>query len=145
MVLTDPLDLRSRRALRALVFALHRRTATTRTQFPLRVCVGGPDGVVGEFVVSATDRLDLPARTDVLGALVDAATSPTPWVWIERRGLLEDHLADAAWLAATLQVAAESGRDLGFFVVTRKGWRDPRSGASHAWVRPRQGPPGEAA
>ena len=51
---------------------------------------------------------------------------------------LEVQDVDLAWLRAVAAVHGESGHVVPYVVVTRTGWRDPRSGASRTWVRLRQ-------
>ena len=60
---------------------------------------------------------------------------PAPWVWLTRSGELALHDLDVAWLAAAATAYAEAGADLTMVVVTRRGWRDPRSGVGRTWVR----------
>lgn len=142
---SEPLDAHLARRLRGLVARLFRRTARTRAGFPLRVCVGDLAAVApASFTVRPEDRLDLDSRTEILSALLDAVRSargahrdPVPWIWLERRGTPHWHDADAAWLAAAAQAAGEADADLGFVVVTRRGWYDPRSTVRREWARPR--------
>mgnify|MGYP001371464971 CR=1 FL=1 len=78
----------------------------------------------------------LPA--DVVAAMIGRRGSPpapSPWVWLTRTGGLALHDVDVQWLAAAVTAYAEAGADLTMVVVTRRGWRDPRSGAEQTWVR----------
>jgi hypothetical protein len=45
---------------------------------------------------------------------------------------------DLAWLRTVATVNGETERDLAYVVVTRDGWRDPRTGAGRTWLRLRQ-------
>jgi hypothetical protein len=63
-----------------------------------------------------------------------AGTEPR-LVWLTRPGDLALQDLDAAWLAATRAAGAEAGLPLTMVVVTRHGWRDPRSGAGRTWKR----------
>ena len=56
-------------------------------------------------------------------------------MWLTRTGdfVLED--PDAAWLSAARSAYAEAGLCITMVVVTRRGWWDPRSGASRKWKR----------
>jgi len=76
-------------------------------------------------------------RTDLVGAVLRLLDDP-PWVWLTRAGSLELQDVDVAWLGATLAAARERGSDPAFVVVTRHGWRDPRSGTGQRWRRIRQ-------
>ncbi len=58
--------------------------------------------------------------------------------WLTRPGPLDVQDVDLAWLRAVTAVNGETERDLAYVVVTRDGWRDPRSGAGRTWLRLRQ-------
>ena len=55
--------------------------------------------------------------------------------WLTRPGGLELQDVDLAWLRVVAAVNGETGRSLPFVVVTRGGWRDPRSGVGRSWRR----------
>ena len=59
----------------------------------------------------------------------------TPIVWLTRPGELDLQDVDAAWLAASRAAFAEAERELTFVVVTRTGWRDPRTATQRTWRR----------
>ena len=61
-----------------------------------------------------------------------------PLVWLTRPGELDLQDVDAAWLAAARTAYAEAAAPLTMVVVTRRGWRDPRSGVRREWKRLRQ-------
>jgi hypothetical protein len=77
-------------------------------------------------------------RTEIVGATLRALHDP-PWVWVTRSGPLSLQDADAAWLGPTFAAAGERGVEVGYVVVTRHGWLDPRSGLLQQWkrIRPR--------
>jgi hypothetical protein len=58
--------------------------------------------------------------------------------WLTRPGDLDVQDVDLAWLRAIAAVSDETDRMLPFVVVTRRGWRDPRTGAGRSWARLRQ-------
>ncbi len=94
--------------------------------------------------------LDHALRTDVLEAMVrrlgvdGADDSPghprAPLAWLTRRGPLDAQDLDLAWASAARSAAAELGHPLLLVVVTRRGWRDPVTGATRTWrrLRPRR-------
>jgi hypothetical protein len=132
-VLLDPLPLRDRRLLREAVLAL--ATTEHRHHFPPQLHVGTPGGAT----VTVTDDRDWDhgLRTELMGAVLRSLDDP-PWVWVTRLGPLSFQDVDAAWLGPAVTAAQERGSDLAFVVVTRHGWRDPRSGAGQQWRRIRR-------
>jgi hypothetical protein len=132
-VLLDPLPVRDRRLLREAVLAL--ATTEHRRHVPPRLHVGTPGG----RTVTVTDdpEWDHGLRTEMVGAVLRSLDDP-PWVWVTRAGTLSLQDVDASWLAAAVAAALERGSDPAFVVVTRHGWRDPRSGAGQQWRRIRQ-------
>ena len=125
----------------------HVRSVSTTRRFPPVLHVGTPGAAVRRFTVLDHEPTDHALRVDVVAAMrgrrVDGGS---PWVWLTRAGQLEPSRLDAAWLRAASTAYAEAGvADLTMVVVTRRGWRDPRSGVSRTWVRLRTGPaPGGA-
>jgi hypothetical protein len=93
------------------------------------------------FALTPGDDADHALRTDVVAALLRRTTRPgvEPVLWLTRPGPLDLQDEDAAWLAAARAATGEAGRALTMVVVTRKGWRDPRSGVQRTWrrLRPR--------
>ncbi len=133
-VLLHPLPARDRRLLRAAVLAL--ATTEHRHRFPPVLHVGTPGGPT----VTVTDAADWDhgLRTEIVGAVLRSLDDP-PWVWVTRAGCLATlQDVDAAWLAPTVAAVQERGGDPSFVVVTRHGWRDPRSGTTQRWRRIRQ-------
>ncbi len=130
-MLIDPPPARERRLLRTAVLAL--AVAEHRHRFPAVLHVGTPGGPT----VSVTDdpAWDHGLRTEMVGAVLRSLHDPR-WVWVTRSGALAPlQDVDAAWLSPTLAAARERGCDPAFVVVTRHGWRDPRSGANRHWRR----------
>ncbi len=132
-VLLDPLPALDRRLLRQAVLAL--ATTEHRRRFPPMVHVGTPGGPI----VSVADDPDWDhgLRTEMIGAVLRALGDPS-WVWVTRAGSLALQDVEAAWLGPTVAAAHERGSDPAFVVVTRHGWRDPRSGVGRTWRRIRQ-------
>jgi hypothetical protein len=87
---------------------------------------------------SAYDALDDAQRCDILEAVLRRTPDDDALTWLTRPGALDLQDADAAWARAVSAVTGETGRPLWFVVVTRKGWRDPRSGIGREWRRLRQ-------
>ena len=133
-VLLDPLPARERRLLRTAVLAF--ATTEHRHHAPPLLHVGTPGGPT---VTVADDRAwDHGLRTEIVGAVLRSLDDPA-WVWVTRTGPLATvQDVDAAWLAPAVAAAQERGGDPAFVVVTRHGWRDPRSGTSQQWRRIRQ-------
>ena len=75
--------------------------------------------------------------TELVGAVLRSLEDP-PWVWVTRVGPLSLQDVDVAWLGPTVTAAHERGADPAFVVVTRHGWRDPRSGVGQQWQRIRR-------
>lgn len=95
--------------------------------------------------VHPDESTDHTLRTDVLAATfarsvrtARAATDDRVLVWLTRTGPLDLQDVDVAWLAAARAATAEAGLDLTLVIVTRHGWRDPRSGTTTTWKRLRQ-------
>lgn len=127
-------------ALRSQVAALRARSPRGKAVFPVRIAAlpALPGPAAGpEFTVGSGEHLDLAARTEAVGTLLDLAgdTERPPWLLLFRPGRPGVHDADAEWLAAALAAYGETGRELTFVVITRTGWYDPRSGACRTWAR----------
>jgi hypothetical protein len=143
--LREPLARRTQLLLRAAVLA--HVSAERRRVHPAALHVGVPGGPVAALALDAVEPSDPGLRTDVVAALrvraardglADAADA---LVWLTRAGGLELQDVDVRWLAAARAAYDEAGAALSFVVVTKQGWRDPRSGLSRTWVRlrPRRG------
>lgn len=135
---TDDFTLAERRGLRSAVLELKARSP--RGRFAIRVGAGLPGGPAHWFEIDRDDRLDHALRTEVAAALVHRVrpSTPVPWLWITRPGPLSVVDADLAWSAAGRAALAEAHLTTRFIVVTRHGWREPTTGAGHAWDRLRQ-------
>ncbi|MGZ4445924.1 MAG: hypothetical protein ACXVWZ_00400 [Nocardioides sp.] len=116
-----------------------------RRVHPTVLHVGTPGGPHPVFAFAADDPAgldDQALRADVVAALLRRARRggvSEPLVWVTRPGGLELQDCDVAWLAAARTAYAEADVPLTLVVVTRRGWRDPRSGVGRVWkrVRPR--------
>jgi hypothetical protein len=135
--LGEPLAAPVRRALRQAVLD-HAVSERRRTYLPL-LHVGFP-GVRDVLHPARHDEpVDHGLRADLVAALVRrAGLGGTPLVWLTRPGDLVLQDVDAAWLAGARQAFGEAGLPLVYVVVTRNGWRDPRSGLERHWVRMRR-------
>lgn len=122
-------------AMRAAVLAF--KASEPRRNFPAVVHVGTPGGRVASFVDLPADRLDHGLRTEVMAALLSRALlhDRQPVTWLTRSGGLGTHDADLAWLAAARSAYGEADVPLAMAVVTRDGWRDPRTGRGATWKR----------
>ncbi len=102
--------------------------------------VGTPGAPTADLELGADEPTDHGLRCDLVAALVRRAHrgGPVPMVWLTRAGDLEPQDVDLAWLAAARAAYAEAGLALTMVVVTRHGWRDPRSATSRTWRRLRQ-------
>ena len=122
--------------LRRLV--LDHKVAERRHRFPAVLHLGGPGRPEVGRLDESTQTLDHALRCEVLGALLRRAADTPVLAWLTRPGALDVQDVDLAWLRAVAAVNGETGRSLRYVVVTRTGWRDPRSGAGRTWARLRQ-------
>lgn len=135
------------RALRAAVVQVAARGP--ERVFAPTLSVGDPTGPHASYVdrsraaavvTDGSGRLDHALRTDVVSALLatvqrpDVATAQ-PITWLARPSSHEEPDCERDWLAAATAAHAELGLPLVYVVVTRHGWRDPRSGAGRSWRR----------
>lgn len=137
--LREPLAPTLRRLLRRAVLD-HALSERRRHHVP-RVHVGVPGAVEAVYAEQPGEPHDHTLRTDVVAAMARRAGRgdlPAPMVWVTRSGELELQDLDAAWLAAARAAYAERATPLVFVVANRHGWRDPRSGLTHTWVRLRR-------
>lgn len=139
-----PIPERLGRALRRAV--LDHRTTERRSTFAPRLQVGWPGGPVEVLACGPPGSTDHALRTDIVAALLARAVRQhradrlpgEPIVWLTRPGGFEPQDADMDWLAAARSAAGEAQLPLTMVVVTRQGWRDPRSGERRTWVRLRE-------
>jgi hypothetical protein len=135
--LTEPLPRGTRVLLRRAVRD-HVASERRRSGCPTVLHVGRPGGTVASLDLADAEPTDPGLRTDLVAALrVRAGAAPDHLVWLTRWGDLELQDVDAQWLAAARAAYAEAQVPLTFVVVTRRGWRDPRSGVSRTWARVR--------
>ncbi|HYF74034.1 MAG TPA: hypothetical protein VD864_14485 [Nocardioides sp.] len=135
----EPVDRAAALVLRRAVLD-HVRTERRRW-FPALLHVGMPGGPAEVFAADPGEPLDHALRADVVAALLHRARrrgGAVPMLWLTRPGPLELQDVDAAWLSAARTATAEAGTVLTLVVVTRRGWRDPRSGVRQEWKRLRQ-------
>lgn len=141
-VLIDPVSAAERTRWRAAVLDL--RSDVRRVFAPL-LHAGTPGGLAATYAVRSDPHLDAGLRADLARVLIERtrrADAPAAF-WLTRPGMLDLHDLDAQWLAAVVRACREAGVDDTFVVVTREGWRDPRSGAGCTWkrLRPRAAAP----
>jgi hypothetical protein len=114
------------------------RARESRRVFDTVVHLGRLGGPRDSFVVRAQDlpALDPALCTDVVSSMVEQ--SPPEWctVWLSRAGVPQLHDVDQLWHAAAGVAFGIHGRLLeGFYVLTRSGWLDVRTGESKVWKR----------
>lgn len=138
MPVSAPITRTEHTVFRAAVIEFKESSPRGRT--PVSLLVGAHGHDVARHVVAAEQILDQALRTDISAALLQrtAAAAGHRWAWLTRSGSLALHDADVAWSAAWQAACAESGVDVAFVVVTRTGWRDPRSGVVREWSRLRR-------
>ena len=133
MEVREPVGLGHRQLLRRAVVE-HVRTLPGRS-YPPVLHVGRPGGAVHRFQIRVDEPTDHALRADVVAAMLGRSGPDAPWVWLTRMGDLVLHDLDVQWLAAASTAYTEAGVDLTLVVVSRRGWRDPRSGVGRTWVR----------
>lgn len=99
--------------------------------------LGGPHR---SFVFRAQDRpvMDRGLRVQVMCSLLDEHEDDVTdaVVWLVRPGVPELSDLDLEWQsAAGFAFATRDTRPAGFYVVTRAGWLDVRTGESRVWKR----------
>lgn len=142
-MIQEPVPTLLERVLRRAVRA--QASAEGRCQRPPALHVGIPGGRVRSFELPDDGPLDLALRIEALEAMCrdHLADDVVPLVWLTRPP--DGHDAeDLAWAAAVGCAGAELGVRLDLVVVTRRSWRDPRSGVGRRWTRLRR-PAGQAA
>ena len=130
--LSEPLSRHTRRMLRRAV--LDHVSEERRRVHPPALHVGEPGGRVASLTLDPGEPTDQGLRVDVVAALRVRA-GDDPLVWLTRPGGLELQDVDACWLSAARAAYTEAPGPLTFVVVTRQGWRDPRSGLVRTWAR----------
>jgi hypothetical protein len=134
----EPLTPQTHTLLRRAV--LEHRVSERRRTFPPVLHVGVPGALELAVDHDAEGPMEHGLRADLVAACLrhTCVGEVVPLVWVTRSGdfVLED--SDAAWLSAARSAYAEAGVPLTMVVVTRRGWWDPRSGASREWKRLRR-------
>ncbi len=120
------------------------RAGQVRRRFPAGLHAGAPAGPRVSTELADLRSYDAGLRADVAARLLDLVPSDVPaacCAWLTRPGDTEPQDCDVAWLAAADTAFAMHGlRPAGFYVVTRTGWLDPRSGERRVWKRLRLRP-----
>lgn len=122
--------------LRLEVAALRRRES--RRVFDAAVSVGLLGGAHDSFVVRAADLgvVDTGLQVDLVCGLLESADPGWCAAWLTRAGEVDLHDVDLAWMSAARRAFAIHERELvGFYVVTRHGWRDMTTGQQRVWKR----------
>lgn len=140
-VITEPVPRPLQRVLRRAV--LDHARGERRRRHPPVLHVGVPGVGAARTFVPTDDPLDQALRTDVLEAMLRPALDrrTVPLVWLTRESgsdPTEAHESDHAWARAVTAAGAELGVALSMVVVTRRGWRDPRTGVGRTWQRVRE-------
>ena len=129
----EPLSRADEALLRHLV--VQHKATERRHRFPAVLHLGGPGRPEVGHVQESDADLDHALRCDVLEAMLRRATAGPLMTWLTRPGALAVQDIDLAWLRVVAAVNGETERSLPFVVVTREGWRDPRSGVGRTWQR----------
>ncbi len=115
------------------------RICEPRRRFPPAVHVGRPAGPRESAALTETKGYDAGLRADVVSRLLDLLAwdlPEEPAAWLTRPGDLEPQDVDLAWLAASHLAFAMHGRSLAsYYVITRAGWLEMRSGQRRVWKR----------
>ena len=129
----EPVSRADQALLRRLV--LDHKASERRHRFPAVLHLGGPGRAETGRVDESEAELDHALRCDVLEAMLRRSRGGPLMTWLTRPGDLEVQDVDLAWLRAVTAVNGETGRSLPYLVVTREGWRDPRTGVGRSWRR----------
>jgi hypothetical protein len=132
----EPVSRADQTLLRHLV--LEHKADERRHRFPAVLHLGSRGGAPPARVEEAGDHLDHALRCEVLAAILRRTRADRLMAWLTRPGDLDVQDVDLAWLRALAAVGGETDRCLPYVVITRGGWRDPRSGAGRSWARLRQ-------
>lgn len=138
--ITEPVPRPLARLLRTAV--LDHATGERRQSPPAVLHAGVPGRAARTFTVARDDELDHALRVDVVEALVRPGVQRgrVPLLWLTRResageGASGEAQVDRDWVAAVSAAGAELGVVLDLVVVTKHGWRDPRTGVNRRWKR----------
>jgi len=129
---------------RALARAVHDFAVEcgSRRAVPTSLYAGSPLGE--RLPIPLHDWYDAALRADLLERALSVLATPEPLVWITRSGTTRPGDADQSWCAATLTAGARLGLTVSFFIVTRRAWLDPQTGAGRTWTRIRVHSPAAA-
>ena len=135
----EPLPTLLRKVLRGTVRE-HARNERRRVH-PAVLHVGIPGGEQRTLELEPGEHPDLAARIEIVEAMARAflARDVVPLLWLTRMPEGPD-VEDLAWAAAVTAASGELGVRLDLVVVTRRSWRDPRSGVGQRWARVRPDP-----
>lgn len=100
------------------------------------VHLGSPTGEF--FSIREAQWYDDALRADLAERALSCLDDSEPLVWLTRAGELTPQDADHAWCSATTAAALRIPCRTTFYVVTRRGWLELRTGRSHEWSRVRQ-------
>lgn len=130
----EPVPYLLQRVLRGAVIA-HARSERRRSH-PVVLHVGIPSGPTRELELRPEERLDHALRVEIVQAMARPclAEGRVPLSWLTRPAVGPDE-GDLAWAAAVGAAGAELGVRLDLVVITRRSWRDPRSGVGRSWTR----------
>ncbi|HSV39789.1 MAG TPA: hypothetical protein VLI04_13615 [Nocardioidaceae bacterium] len=135
---TDP-DLIARLRLEVGRF----RVAERRRIFDPTLSVGSPAGDRVSLTVPTRmlEHADREGRSELVAALLEIAPEGTDTAWTSRAGDPAPVDDDLTWMAGADAAFRASGLALAsFYVITRDGWVDPRSGERRVWKRLRLDP-----
>lgn len=135
----EPVPPALQRVLRTAV--LEHVTDQRQRRPPPTLHVGVPGLQALQFEVRVEDGLDHALRVEVVEAMCRASLAHdlVPLVWLTCAAEGND-VEDLAWAVAAGAAGAELGVTLDLVLVTRHGWRDPRSGVGRHWQRLRPRP-----
>lgn len=144
--ITEPLTRPLERLLRTAV--VEHVTHERRRAYAPVLHAGVPGRAARTYRVRREDNLDAALRVDVVEALVRPTVrrGRVPLLWLTRPTSHADADGEAQvdrdWVAAVGAAGAELGVVLDLVVVTKHGWRDPRTGVARSWrrIRPRGTP-----
>ncbi|HWU21695.1 MAG TPA: hypothetical protein VN088_09220, partial [Nocardioides sp.] len=116
---------------------------TTRRSCPSILHVGIPGGPQRTLELDPEWELDATLRVDMIEAITRQPLTEgrVPLLWITRAGRSQSSSDDLLWAAAARAAGAELNVALDLVVVTRRSWRDPRTGVGRTWQRHRHLPP----
>jgi hypothetical protein len=100
--------------------------------------LGSPTGEF--FSIREEQWYDDALRADLAERALSCLDGSESLAWLTRPGELAPQDLDHAWSAATTAAALRIPCRTTFYVVTRRGWLELRTGRSREWSRVRQRP-----